>query len=199
MIQDARASLAGQIEVRMIGKIDDRERVGRGLVFQRNPMAAQPITGHRGERSRKALIARRAGQRELHPVGQHLAQPIAMPQAVAAAVQGVLAVVAVELHLLLLQREAAVRYAVRKASHRAPQKGRVFGIGLERRVAEHDVRLITLAIRRHQRGYARPKADDLQLQHAVAKGKTLGSGAIRGDAPGSHGDDYGRRDHRHPE
>jgi len=66
MVKDAAGSLAVQVEVGVVGQVDDRFAVRGGLVVYGQPVVGQQAVGHlHGDVARKALV----------PVGQHVAEP----------------------------------------------------------------------------------------------------------------------------
>src|SRR5581483_5837147 len=89
ILQDVAISLAGKIEIRMIGEIYDCVFVGCRRVVDLQFLADQRVTDNRGELPRKSLIAVGTNQRQLDSVRNFFSLPNFLVESLDAAVKSI--------------------------------------------------------------------------------------------------------------
>ena len=69
MVEDGGRAFAGEVEVGVVGEVDDGGLVGGGGVVDAQGVVVERVADVRGERAGEALVAVRADERESTPLG----------------------------------------------------------------------------------------------------------------------------------
>src|SRR5690242_10040593 len=165
MFQDR--PLALEIEVRMVGEVDDRIFVGHGAIVDPQLVARQAIIDKCFEISGIPLLAILAEIRQVQNVAVGRGGPNAFVEACETTVKMVAVVVPRKLILDTVEREATISDAVRVTSNQRAEVARVVDVIFERVKTEDDVFESTTAIRRPQRGDGAAVRDDGHLEAAL--------------------------------
>ena len=140
VLVDRPGALAVQVEVGVVGQVDDGGGVSGRLHQHLHGVALDPIGDRRRHRPGESLVTVRAGQRQHDLVG---GVPHDVPETyvepVRPAVQAVAPVVGAHLHLAAIEHEAAAGDAVGVAAHRAADVVAARQTLGDVRVSEHHV------------------------------------------------------------
>ena len=141
LIEDGTAALAGDIEVGVIGQIDDGGLVGVGAIFDPNNVAMKGVTDISAESAGESLVAIRADESEFDATGDQLCLPVAAIEAFATAVECVHAfVVESSLENLPVQLDVALCNAVGVATNGGAEVSiLVIHVGIERTITECEI------------------------------------------------------------
>ncbi len=162
-------TFAGQVPIGVVAQVDDGRRIGAGAVFNRQAaIAFERVGGGDRQRAGIALVA----------VGADVAQggairlgldhvPDHLVEATGAAVQAVGAIVGGHAVFASIQREPAAGDAIGEAPDDGAEILRLGQRGLQRRVAQHHVGVLAVAIRHFQRMQRRAQRQYARL-HAAA-------------------------------
>ncbi|MPM41369.1 hypothetical protein SDC9_88024 [bioreactor metagenome] len=150
LIENRAAALTGQIEVRVIGQIDDGVRVRyRKVADGEHVVLGERIDHHDGETAGEVFVPVRAEERKGDGVFFGFRFPNLFIKAFASAVAAVFKVVCKDLVLHAVERKAGLADAVGDAPDGGAKKHGVLAVLFQRVVTEHNVHQFARAV-----GYA---------------------------------------------
>ena len=149
--EDGAGAFAGEVEVGVVGEVGDGGLVGGGGVVDVQRGADQRVADVHGERAGKAHVAVGRDQRHFDAVGDLLAGPELVVEAVRAAVERVAVIVRRDLVGVAVDGELAGANAVAVAADDGAEvglgAGGCFGdVSVDRVVAEHHVGDLAVAV-----------------------------------------------------
>ena len=151
LVQDGVGGVAAEIEVRVIGRVEDGGLVGRAAIVDAQAVVLGQGVGHsQGDGAGIAILAILADVGELNPRAvlalDRLAPPQLLVEAVGATMEMVGPVVQVELVALAIELELAGGDAVAVAADDGAEEILVLGVAGEIVVAEDDITRVALPI-----------------------------------------------------
>src|SRR6202034_4328842 len=135
----------------MIRQIEDRILVGGRRILDSECIAIQRVAHAGGERSGEALISVLAHVGKFDSILYFVRGPDHLIEPDNSSVKRIVAVVLWDGISLAVQLEAAMRDTVRITANDGPKISGLGNVVVERVVAEHDVILLSVSIRRSQR------------------------------------------------
>ena len=182
--EDVAFALAGEIEVGVIGEVDDGVFVGGRGVIDFEFAACERVADDSGERAGIACFAGFADVGEFDAAGNFFALPNLIVEAVRAAVQRVGRIVDRQIVGFAVERELAFGDAVAVASDQRAEEGAallcvaVADVAVEIVKAENDVGGVAVAIGRLERDDDAAIGDDGGFDASVGQRVRLDLGAI---------------------
>ena len=165
LAEDGSAALAGDIEVGVVGQIDDCGLVRGGVVLDPNNVGVKGVADMGGERAGEALVAILADEGEFDATGDHLCFPVATIEALTTAVECVNPfVVENSLEDLPAEYEVSLCDAVGVATNGSAEISiLVIHVGIERTIAECKIAEPPISILCLERDNASAESDDSEL------------------------------------
>src|ERR1700674_2021318 len=150
MAENVALPLARQIEIGMVGQVEDGISIGSRRILDAQSAPAQGIAHGRGEGAGKTLLAIFAHIGEFYSICYLFGPPDHFVEAAGAAVKSVIAIVLWNGIRLPIKLEGAMRDTIRVAPDNASEMRGLRLVLLDRVATQHHVVDLSVAIRRAQ-------------------------------------------------